>query len=103
MTIEILYFEGCRGYERLLPRVRELAGRCGAGVVLRPVESFEDAERLRFLGSPTVRVDGRDIEPDADERTDYGLKCRLYRSPEHGQSPVPPETWIRAALDRAGA
>jgi hypothetical protein len=50
-----------------------------------------------FLGSPTVRVDGVDIDPSAAERADFGVKCRLYRS-DHGQSPLPPEEWIAAAL-----
>jgi hypothetical protein len=64
---------------------------------LRQVESEEDARRSRFLGSPTVRVDGRDIEPGADRRTDYGLKCRLYRTPD-GIVGVPPDTVIVDAL-----
>jgi hypothetical protein len=45
-----------------------------------------------------IRVDGRDIDPTAASRTDFGLKCRLYRDgTEH--SAVPPEAWIRAALE----
>ena len=103
MTIELLYVDGCPGHERLLPRIRELAEQCSAEVVLRPVDTPEDAERERFLGSPTVRVDGRDIDPGAGARSDYGLKCRIYRSAGYGQSPVPPESWIRAALDAARA
>ena len=98
MTIELLYFDGCPGHEQILPRLRRLARHHGARVVLRPVDTPEDAERERFLGSPTVRVDGRDVDPGAGARTDYGLKCRIYRS-AHGQTPVPPESWIRAALD----
>jgi hypothetical protein len=101
LTIELLYLDGCPGHEQILPRLRELARQRGARVVLRPVDTPEDAERERFLGSPTVRVDGRDVDPGAGARTDYGLKCRIYRSDERGQSPVPPESWIRAALDRA--
>ena len=44
------------------------------------VSDLEAAERLRFLGSPTVRVHGRDIEPGADKRTDFALSCRVYRT-----------------------
>ena len=101
MTIELLFFHGCPGHERLLPRLRALAERRGTEVVLRAVDTPADAERVRFLGSPTVRVNGRDVDPGAHERTDFGLKCRLYRSPDGGQSPVPPESWIRAALEDA--
>ena len=101
MTIELLYVDGCPGHEQILPRLRQLARQRGAKLVLVPVDTPEDAERERFLGSPTVRVDGRDVDPGAGPRSDYGLKCRLYRSAEDGQSPVPPASWIRAALDAA--
>jgi hypothetical protein len=98
MRVEMVFFDGCPSHERLLPRVRELADEAGAELVLRRVATWEEAERERFLGSPTVRVDGRDIDPGASERTDYGLKRRIYRSEEMGQSPLPPEEWLRAAL-----
>ena len=99
MRVELLYFDGCPSYERLLPRLRELVARVDAQaeIELRRVESIEDAERERFLGSPTVRVDGADVDPGAAGREDFGLKCRLYRSGE-GTSPLPPEEWIRSAL-----
>ena len=99
MRVELLFFEGCPSHERLLPRVRELADAAGATVMLQRIATPEEAEQQRFLGSPTVRVDGRDVEPGASERRDYGLKCRIYRSEELGQSPLPPERWIRAALE----
>jgi hypothetical protein len=99
--IELVYFDGCPSHERLVPVVRRLAAEAGAELALRRIDTREDAEAQRFLGSPTVRVDGRDVDPGADERTDYGLKCRLYRSGELGHTPVPPEQWIRAALETA--
>jgi hypothetical protein len=97
--VELLYFEGCPSYERLLPRLRELIGELApdAALELRPIETVEQAERERFLGSPTVRVDGVDVDPSAGERTEFGLECRLYRS-DGATSPLPPERWIRAAL-----
>jgi len=101
MTVELLYFEGCPSHGPLLERLGELLDEVGASsrMKLRAVDSLEEAEAEGFLGSPTVRVDGADIEPGADERSDFGLKCRLYRRPE-GASPLPPEEWIRTALDR---
>lgn len=101
MKIELLYFRGCPGYEQMLPAVERTAERAGAELHVRAVETPETAHTERFLGSPTLRVDGVDVEPGADERDDFGLKCRVYRS-EEGQSGFPPETWIRTALDRAG-
>jgi hypothetical protein len=96
--IELLYFTGCPGYEQLRSVVQALATEVGAELVLREIDTPEAAREARFLGSPTVRVNGRDVDPDAEQRSDYGLKCRLYRSAESGQSAVPPTAWIRAAL-----
>ncbi len=97
MLVEVLYFDGCPGHERVLPTVRILAGRVGAEVALRRVETTEEAAATAFLGSPTVRVNGVDVEPGAATRTDYGLKCRLYRTPD-GLSGLPTETWMSDAI-----
>lgn len=96
MTAELLYFDGCPGFQDLLPRLRALTeGR--AELKLRRIASVDEAEEARFLGSPSVRVDGRDVEPGAMNRTDFGMKCRLYRTAE-SRSHVPPDEWIRRAL-----
>lgn len=98
-TIELLYFEGCPGHERVLPLLQQRADTSGAALKLRAIETPEQAIAERFLGSPTVRVDGQDVEPDASSRTDFGMKCRLYRSNE-GTSPTPPVEWIDRALGK---
>ena len=102
MKIEVLYFDGCPSHERLMPRLRELLDRAGVdtAVDLVHIGSLEAAERQRFLGSPTVRVDGVDVDPGALARTDFGLKCRLYPSPDGGQRGVPPDEWITVAVTR---
>jgi len=64
------------------------------------VPDGEAARNLRFLGSPTVRVNGRDVEPGAEERPDFTLSCRVYRS-EQGFAGQPPERWVRQALAEA--
>jgi hypothetical protein len=71
-----------------------------ARVELKHVGSVEAAVRERFLGSPTLRVNGRDVDPTAGERTDFGLKCRLYPSADGLRGTVPDE-FIVAALTRA--
>jgi hypothetical protein len=50
--------------------------------------------------APSVRVDGRDVEPVAEDRSDFVLACRVYRK-EHGVASQPDEDWIRAALVKA--
>ncbi len=93
--IEILYFDGCPNHELTLDLAREVVGELGLEAEIREVrvESPEDAERERFLGSPSVRVDGKDIEPAARGKTDFALSCRLY-----GESGVPPRELLVAAL-----
>lgn len=61
------------------------------------VPDADAAERTRFLGSPTVRVNGRDVEPDAAERTTYVHSCRVYQT-DTGFSGTPSDEWVRAAL-----
>ena len=102
MKIELLYFDGCPNHEAFLPHLRELLSRerITDEVRLRRVESPEDAERERFLGSPTLRIDGRDVEPGAPERRDFGLKCRLYRT-DTGLGGIPHDDWIERALRAA--
>lgn len=99
MRIELLYFDGCPSYERFLPRLRELVTQAGVADEVEPrrVESEEGAVAERFLGSPSVRVDGVDVEPGARERCDFGLKCRLYRTTA-GLRGTPPEEWVVQAL-----
>ena len=88
MTVDLLYFYGCPGFEDVLPRLRALTqGR--AELKLRRIASLDDAEAKRFLGLPSGAGDGQDVEPGASERTDFGLKCRLYRTAD-GQAHAPP-------------
>lgn len=99
MTVEMLYSDGCPSHDALLPRLKAVLRAEGvtAPVELRRIESVEAAERTRFLGSPTVRIEGADIDPSASGRVDFGLKCRLY-DVGGSFSPMPPDEWIRAAL-----
>lgn len=103
MRIEVLYFDGCPSYEGLLPRLRSLLEREGVEepIELRQVETPEAAERERFLGSPTVRIDGEDSDPGASTRSDFGLKCRLYRDGNGATGGVPPDQLLVDAIRRA--
>ncbi|HKI91952.1 MAG TPA: hypothetical protein VJ986_06600 [Gaiellaceae bacterium] len=102
MRVAILTFAGCPNGEPARALVAEVARELGREPAIEAVlvEDVETAERLRFLGSPTIRVDGRDVEPGADERESFALSCRVYPSPD-GTSGLPPRSWIRSALERA--
>lgn len=99
MEIEVLYFDGCPNHEALIARLRRLMreARVDEQVRLRRVESEQDARREAFLGSPTLRIDGRDVEPGAERRSDFGLRCRLFATVD-GPRGVPADEWVLAAL-----
>lgn len=79
-TVEIFFFAGCPNYDGVADAVRDVARESGVAVDVTKVEVHDGAEacRLRFLGSPTVRIDGLDVEPGARASTEFGLACRTY-------------------------
>jgi hypothetical protein len=66
-------------------------------VVMREVRTDEEAESLRFPGSPTIRIDGRDVDP-AGASARPALTCRIYHRPDGRVSPVPTPVQIETAL-----
>ncbi len=100
MNIEILYFDGCPTYQTAEQTLREIIAGEGitAYVGLVVVNTDEDAQRLKFPGSPTIRVDGQDLFP-TPERQDYRLGCRMYATPE-GLKGSPTAKMLREAISR---
>jgi hypothetical protein len=102
--VEILYFEGCPNHEPARELVERIALDLEIDVDLRlvNVQTPDDVQRLRFLGSPTVRVNGQDVEPGAAERTNYVHSCRVYLT-DAGYAGQPDEQWVRHAVGLAHA
>ena len=98
MRIELLYFEGCPNVMATLERLNSILETSGlnCSVMQTHVVDDEMAQSVRFLGSPTVRINGVDIEPSARSRIDFGIMCRTYDG-----SGVPPEDVIRLAIEEA--
>jgi hypothetical protein len=109
-AIEVLYFDGCPHYQAFLPHLHDLLEAHGitTTVDLIRIDNDADAQNHRFLGSPTVRINGRDIDSDAaDHRpisdgedpstSPYGMQCRLYRTPG-GTTGIPSDKWVLEAL-----
>jgi hypothetical protein len=98
-VVDILYFESCPGWQGAAARVREVLDECGleADVRLVPIETEEAAQAHRFVGSPTIRVDGRDVERVANAPEAFGLQCRLYTGSDRLDG-IPPKELIRDAL-----
>lgn len=102
MKIELLYFSGCPTYEEAETLIEDVVRAVGvpAEIESHEVKTEEDASRLGFLGSPTVRVDGVDIDPVARASKDYGLKCRVYRTGNRFAG-VPPRELLERAIKEA--
>lgn len=101
MRLEILYFGGCPTYRGARRTLSEALRAEGLEAELVAVETNEEAERLRFPGSPTIRADGRGLFPLPD-RPAWALGCRTYRTPE-GLRGSPTAGMVRASLrDRTG-
>jgi hypothetical protein len=104
MTIELLIWEGCPSHPKALADLREAMRELGldpTAVLVREIRDVADAERERFVGSPTIRIDGRDIEPAESEP--YGLTCRVYYRRDGRISATPDPADVREALLAAQA
>ena len=80
MKVELFYFDSCPSYLKALENAREALRLEGLpeDVELIAVESDADAQAKRFIGSPTIRINGVDVEgPEAEEKG-YGFGCRIY-------------------------
>ena len=102
MRVRFLFYEDCPSHEPALERLREVLAEEGidADVEVVEIESEEQARGLRFVGSPTILVNGRDIDPPPPESY-YGLTCRAYRLEDGRISPLPSRGMIRRAIDAA--
>ncbi len=98
MNIQVLYFTGCPNHGPTVERVRELVQQLGIDAQINEMEvtARDDPAALKFAGSPTVLVDGRDIEPAQRQSPAYAFGCRTY----NGQG-VPPAAMIEPALREA--
>ena len=97
--VVLFEFRTCEHLAASMELVDEVAAALQVDAEVRQTEvrDEEDAVRLRFLGSPSIRIDGIDIEPGARKAEEFALGCRLY-----GRSGVPPKELLVAAMERCG-
>jgi hypothetical protein len=97
--IELLWWEGCPSTEAALAELRRALDEVGlseAEIRTREIQSEDEAGELRFAGSPTVLIDGRDVADAAGQP--IGLSCRVYRTRDGRISPTPDPDDLREAL-----
>jgi hypothetical protein len=101
--IELLTVAGGPNRDAALTLIQLVRAQLASNAEVRVSEVPDQpaAERLCFLGSPAIRVNGHDIEPGADRQREYVHACRLYQGPHslHGLSEA---EWLRQALLTAG-
>ena len=99
MKIEFLFWAGCPSHTEARELLDEvLAARAiEADVDVREIFSQDEAVELAFPGSPTIRVDGLDVDPEGSALPP-SLSCRVYRLPDGRPSPVPSRQQLEEAL-----
>jgi hypothetical protein len=102
MDVTFLYLEDCPSHEEALGRLRQVMReeKIEAQIKIVRVETEEQAQKMQFTGSPTIRINGKDIvKPPAEPR--YGLACRAYQLEDGRISPLPSLRMIRSAIAAA--
>lgn len=102
IKIDILFIEGCPGFISTAQYIKDIIAdeRIDAEITFILIENNEDARRLHFLGSPTVRVNGMDIEKDLRFTKDYDVRSRIYYA-EGNKFGYPPKSMIKDAIKKA--
>ena len=102
MIVELLYFDGCPSHVSARRLVEDVLADFAVAAEIHDVEVSgpADAQSKRFPGSPTIRVNGADIEPEVEDLDRFGMMCRIYRDgvEMHG---VPPRQLIERAMQKA--
>lgn len=99
LEIELLYFEGCPGYNETLGILRKIVAEEGLAARVVPVVLGDDENRPDFSGSPTILVDSEDLFPAGRHAPGQGcaMSCRIYSTPE-GPKNRPTAAMVREAL-----
>jgi hypothetical protein len=99
VTVEFLYWEGCPSHDEARELLEDVLRERGLDtqVDVRHVATREEAVELRFPGSPTIRIDGRDIDPVGAAEAP-SLSCRIYYLPDGRVSPIPSRQQLEEAL-----
>ena len=101
--VELLWWKGCPSYERALDELRHTMTEEGLdpdAVEVREIDTDGAAATESFVGSPTIRIDGRDVQSPLEDAS-VALTCRVYRLRDGRYSPTPDPDDVRDALRAA--
>lgn len=101
--IELLWFDDCPNHEAARALLRRVVDDLAPGTPIVDVDATDPAVAAasRFPGSPTIRIDGRDVDPSYADPGDYTPRCRVYWT-ANGLRGLPDRSWVEEALRRAG-
>ena len=96
---ELLWFRDCPNHEEARRLLHEVIDAIAPGTPIEDIDATHPdvADQVRFPGSPTIRVDGRDVDPQFADPGDYTPRCRIYWTAQ-GMRGLPERSWIEQAL-----
>ena len=99
MDVELLYWDGCPSYPEARQLLADVLAASGVETEIRMhhVATDDEARARRFPGSPTIRIDGRDVDPYGAD-SPPALTCCVYHLPDGRVSPIPSREDLEAAL-----
>ncbi len=101
MKIEFLYFDGCPNHQKAYELLSEVLREEQQPIEIDRIEikNDEEAQQHKFIGSPTIRINGMDIDLSASEKQTYAKTCRVYVI-DGKLSGLPTKKMIREALHK---
>ena len=102
LRIDFLYWRECPSHSRAWQRLHDVLGSMSLRAEVHRIEvkTEAEAEGYQFPGSPTLRINGRDIDSAGAREQPFGLTCRIYHDRAGGVTPLPSEALIREALEQ---
>jgi hypothetical protein len=101
-TVQLLWFADCPNHVEARQMLRDVLADLAPGTPIEDIDASDPAvaRDLLFPGSPTIRIDGRDIDPAYVDPGDYTPRCRLYRT-ALGLRGLPERAWMETAVRAA--
>lgn len=101
MRVEVLYVSECPTHPAAVKLIEDVLAAEGVATDIHEVLVRDErmAGELKFVGSPTIRINGRDVAGESHTATNFALSCRLY--PGSKQIGLPPPKMIHRAIVEA--
>jgi len=100
MRIQLVTFAGCPNAPAARSALERVLAEAGVldGIEEVDASAPETVEHLRDWGSPTILIDGEDVD---GQSAPTGPGCRLYRDEAGRMHGSPPDVLLSAAVRRA--